>query len=108
MTDIKRLLSEDGEAWVVFKPSGYPFKLRKQLREANNDEAGLALVLPYVVSIHIPTISGSVLEKLTMVDDLADVEEKTAAQIIYQFYEFRGERNYAPIPKNSSPPSQDT
>ena len=108
MADNRRNLNEDGSAWVLFKPSNYPFKLRKLLREASNDEEVLAIILPYILNIHLPTVDGSVINKLNTVDDLEVVDEPVAAQIVFQFYEFRGERNYSPIPKNSSPPSDAT
>ena len=108
MTNNKRLLNEDGSAWVLFRPSGYPYKLRRQLRDAKDDEAVLGLLLPYIVGIHLPTVDGMEITKLNVVDDLADVDESISYQLVIQFFEFRGERNTSPVPKNSSLPSQST
>lgn len=41
-------LPEQPAAWVQFKTTGYPFKLRRQWEEAKNDAEVLALVLPRV------------------------------------------------------------
>jgi len=108
MSNNKRLLNEDGSAWVLFKPAGYPFSLRRTLRDAKNDEAVLDVMLPYILGIHLPTIDGGVITKLLLRDELENVDEAIAYQLVFQFYEFRGERNTQPVPKNSSPPSQDT
>lgn len=104
----RRTLNEDGSAWVLFKPSGYPFRLRKQLRDATNDEQVLTIMLPYILGIHLPTTDGGEVTKLSSIDDLENIDEAVATQLVMQFYEFRGERNMAPVPKNSSPPSTAT
>lgn len=107
MANNRRTLNEDGSAWVLFKPSGYAFKLRKQLRDITTDEQALTVIRPYILSLSLPMLDGGTLSKLETVDDLADVDEPLVMQLILQFYEFRGERNLAPVPKNSSPPSTD-
>lgn len=105
----RRNLNDDGSAWVLFKPNGYPFRLRKQLREASRDEEVLEIMIPYILGLHLPKTSGDgAVNKLNSVDDIEEVDEAVATQLVMQFYEFRGERNMAPVPKNSSPPSQDT
>ena len=56
----RRTLNEDGSAWVLFRPSGYPFKLKKQLNEAITDEQLINLIRPYILGIHLPTLDGGV------------------------------------------------
>ena len=104
----RRTLNEDGSAWVLFRPTNYPFKLRKQMRDANNDEDALQIMLPYILGVNLPTLSGGTVNKLATMDDLADVDEQIITQILIEFYKFRGERNLEVVPKNSSPPSTDT
>lgn len=99
MANTHRDLGDD--AWVEFKSSGYPFKLRKQLKEARDDESVIAILVPFIDKCHIPVIGGDALTKITGIDDLADVEEKITAQLIYAFYDFRGERLSEPIAKNN-------
>lgn len=88
-------------AWVEFKASGYPFKLRKQLKAATDDESVIDILVPFIEKCSIPVIGGETLERITGIDDLANVEEKTTAQLIYAFYDFRGERLSEPIAKNN-------
>ena len=108
MANNKRLLNEDGSAWVLFRPSSYPFSLRRTLRDATNDEAVLDIMLPYIVGLHLPTLDGGTITKLVSREELDNVDEALPYQLVMQFYEFRNERNTSPVPKNSSPPSQDT
>ena len=108
MVNNKRLLNEDGTAWVLFRPSGYPYKLRRELRDARDDEKVLEIMIPHILGLNLPTISGGTVTKLNKVDDLLDVDEAISYQLVIQFFEFRGERNTSPVPKNSLPPSQAT
>lgn len=100
MANPHRTLGEDS-IWVEFKDSGYPFKLRKDLQKASNDEETLTLVIPYVVRCHIPTVDGVWLEKINSFDDLLEVDERIAINIFLAFFEFRGERQREPLPKVS-------
>ena len=99
MTELRRTVG-GGEDWVEFKPSGYPFKLRKQL-QGNDDEAVLGIVLPFVTGCSLTRADGTKLEKIESIEDVADVDEKTVTDIIWRFYEFRADRMREPLPKNS-------
>lgn len=99
MADARREIG-DG-AWVEFKASGYPYKLKKQLREASDDEAVLQIILPYIVACSLPTVDGNVVASVSGTDDLVDVDETIVSQVIWKFYDFRGERLREPLTKNN-------
>ena len=96
MAEIRRIVGENGD-WVEFKPSGYPFKLRKQL-QGNDDETVLGIILPYVTAFNLTQTDGTKVETL---DNLSDVDEQTVVNIIWKFYEFRGDRQREPLSKNN-------
>ena len=100
MANVRRLLSGDESAWVDFKANGYPFKLRRELREAGTDELILGIISRYVTACSIPTIGGGVLTDFPTVETLDEVDEKYVLDIIWKFYEFRGERVREPLTKN--------
>lgn len=99
MADNHRVLNDSGD-WVEFKPNGYPYSLRKKLREVFTDEDTFPLMLPFVVSCSIKTLDGGdPITTLTSLDQLDRVEEVTATNIIRTFYAFRNERMQEPLPK---------
>ena len=100
MANIRRVLSGDENAWVEFRASGYPFKLRQQLREATNDEEILAIIIPYIEACSIPS-NGTTLASIGKIEDLLDVEEVVVSDIIWKFYDFRAERLREPLTKNN-------
>lgn len=91
----------DENSWVEFKAQGYPFRLRKDLHEASDDEAVLKLVIPYIVACNISKIDGGTLTKIESIDDLYSIDEKLALNIIWSFYDFRAERQREPLPKGT-------
>lgn len=99
MADTKRKLGDAG--WIEFKASGYPFGLRRKLQDATDDAAVIEIIKSHIVSASIPTLDGQTLDVIRSVEDLANVEERLVAEIIFQFYEFRGERNREPLPKGT-------
>jgi len=50
-------LPEYADVWVRFRTSGYPFSLRKQWEQAN-DEGALDLILPRVVAWNLRDVDG--------------------------------------------------
>ena len=99
MANVHRVLG-DNEAWVEFKPSGYPFSLRKQLKEAGDDESVIEIICKYVASCELPTLDGKMLNSFSNKADLQNVDEKLVADIIWKFYDFRAERLREPLGKN--------
>ncbi len=99
MANVHRILG-DNEAWVEFKASGYPFSLRKQLKEAGDDEAVIEIICKYVDSCELPTLDGKKLTSFSTKADLQNVDEKLVADIIWKFYDFRAERLREPLGKN--------
>ena len=101
MANVRRVLAGDESAWVDFKANGYPFKLRRELKGAVTDEKVLEIIARYVVACNIPTVDGATLTSFPTVETLDLVDEKYALDIIWKFYEFRGERVREPLTKNT-------
>lgn len=104
MTEARREIG--GGAWVEFRPSGYPFKLKKLLKEAGDDDKILEIVVPYVVACNLLLVAddGSqawLTDPSKIVENLDRMDEQSAAGIIWKFYEFRGERIREPLAKNT-------
>jgi len=99
MADSHRKL--DGDAWVEFKPSGYPYKLGRQLRETRQEGDVLTIIASYVIACHLPKLDGAWLDKAEKADDFDDVDEQVVIGVIRAFYDFRQERMYAPASPNS-------
>ena len=99
MANVRRVVG-DHEAWVEFKPSGYPFSLRKQLRDATDDEAVIDIIAKYVESCELPLIDGGKLTSFATKADLQNVDEKIVMDIVWKFYDFRAERLREPLAKN--------
>lgn len=100
MANVRRILAGNNDAWVEFKPSGYPFKLRRQLKEASDDEAVLTIILPFVVNCQIPREDGTFITGYPILDNLMEIDEQLVSDIIWKFYDFRGERLREPLSKN--------
>lgn len=100
MSNVRRKLGDNDE-WIEFKASGYPFSLRRQLREAGDDEAIIDLIAKYVVACNLPTLDGGLLTFFGNKSDLENVDEAIVANIIYRFYDFRAERLREPLSKNN-------
>ena len=104
MTETHRVLgdgTESGSCWVEFKSSGYPFKLQRQLKEARDDVSVISLIVPFVQTCHLPTVTGGVLTTVLSIDDLSEVDEATVVLLIKEFYAFRQERMYSPLSPNA-------
>lgn len=101
MAETHRILGEN--AWVEFKSSGYPFKLRRELKETKDDAELLTLISKYVDRCHLPSlVEGNVaITHFSSFADLEEVDERFTTQLIWQFYDFRTERINEPLPKNS-------
>jgi len=100
MVNVRRVLIGDESVWVEFKAAGYPFKLRKQLKEANDDESILNIIASFVTACRLPTLDGETLNSLSKAEELANVDEQITADIIWKFYDFRAERVREPLSKN--------
>ena len=102
MAETHRILGDN--AWVEFKESGYPFSLRRKLKEAIDDEALIAIIAPYVSACHLPKVNGSLdspVISIGSVDDLAQIDERLTTKLIWEFYDFRAERVREPVSKNN-------
>lgn len=97
MADTKRKLGD--KAWVEFKATGYPFKLKRMLREAPSDNEVIELIAPFIVACEVPAIDGTTVTSIKSLADLENIEERVVAELIYEFYNFRGERLGEPLPK---------
>lgn len=102
MADNKKVLNGDENIWVVFKTSGYPFRLSRQLKEATRENEILDTILPYIIACKLPRVDGTLLESETLSNKelLDEVDEQIVVAIIRAFYEFRQERMYQPVSPN--------
>src|SRR3990167_692448 len=55
-------LPDYADVWVRFKTSGYPFALRRQWEQANDDQAIYGLVLPRIVAWNVRDVDGNPVE----------------------------------------------
>ena len=101
MANVRRVLAGNESYWVEFKESGYPFKLRRQLKDAGDDESVLAIIIPYITGCSLPKSDGTTLTKVESIDSLLEIEEVLVSDIIWKFYDFRGERLREPLSKNN-------
>ncbi len=96
-------------AWVKFKTSGYPRKLRREWDNANANGT-LEIILRYVEAWNIPALGGDVValpageRKADLMDD---VEDALVAWLIRAFLNFWLNELTAARP-NSLPPSPTT
>ncbi len=106
MANVHRTLNGDENVWIEFKDRGYPYKLQREIREANDDLKTLEIIAPYIVKCHLPKagVNGDAVEYLEAVAapiDLFEVEEDVVVKLIREFFVFRQERMHNPVAPNS-------
>jgi len=79
-------------AWVKFKLTGYPFKLRRQIDDAANDREVMLLILPRIEAWSVVDAGGQALpepaECLAQPELLDELEDALLYWIVRVFYDF--------------------
>lgn len=80
------------DAWVRFKLTGYPFKLRRQIDEAANDSEIMQLILPRVEAWLVNDAAGNAMpapvECLAEPEKLGELEDALLYWLVRVFYNF--------------------
>ena len=100
MANVHRTLGDEN-IWVEFKPNGYAYKLQRLIREERDDVRLLEIITPFVVACHLPKVDGDFTEIVIDVSNLDEVEDNVVIGLIREFFAFRQERLFSPVPPNS-------
>ena len=89
-------LPEYPGVWAKFRLTGYPYAMRRELREAQSEtdyDATLTIILRYVVEWNLLDVHGNIIPLPPQRDFtlLAEADEGLVVWLIRQFYRYRGE-----------------
>jgi len=96
-------------AWVQFRTTGYPFRLRREWAEASGEQT-LEIVLRYVDAWAVPTVAGDVAplpalpRAVTVLDDVEDILVLWLVRMFQRVWL----SELTVVPKNSLAPSRPT
>ena len=96
--------------WVQFKPSGYPFGLRRKWLADQNEKSTIETVLGCIAAWHMPDVNGAavMLPDGPRLVDLVDAVDIAVITWLIQIFATWLLRDVGRPPKNSLPPSADT
>ena len=90
-------LPEHAQEWVRFKLTGYPFKLRRELDGAENDQAVMLLILQRVIDWSVHDAEGNAMpapaECIARPELLDNLEDPMLYWIVRSFYSHRAMLN---------------
>ena len=96
--------------WVQFKPSGYPFGLRRKWLADQNEKSTIETVLGCIAAWHMPDVNGAavMLPDGPRLVDLVDAVDIAVITWLIQIFATWLLRDVGRPPKTSLPPSADT